>query len=286
MYTRCPSCRAEISFEPPVHADSLPDGYKHKIKCPSCGVTIGVKIPRHEVAVQPTYVPQNPNAVTPEETYEAPMVADDNIADEAVAPAKAKKKGFGRAASAFAMIWALLITGFFVVAYLASTGIIPETAILGGIAQYDAITPIIALFQPGYIAEAWASEGVGANLLWLFVPSMTLLFAFIHFIVSFSCLCAGKYSKGYNVIWTLILFAGTALSLLYPAMYLITTGALAELTLTAGEAILALLKGFVEEGMWIALIVAPALGFVAFLTSLCSLGVKNPNKQRRSKSVE
>ena len=44
MYTRCPSCRAEISFEPPANMESLPDGYKHRIKCPSCGVTIGVKI--------------------------------------------------------------------------------------------------------------------------------------------------------------------------------------------------------------------------------------------------
>ncbi len=286
MYTRCPSCRAEISFEPPVHADSLPDGYKHKIKCPSCGVTIGVKIPRHEVAVQPTYVPQNPDAVTPEETYDAPMVADDNVADETVAPAKAKKKGFGRAASAFAMIWALLLTGFFVVAYLSSTGVIPEVAFLSGIAQYDAITPIIALFQPGYIAEAWATEGVGANLLWLYVPSMTLVFAFIHFIVSFSCLCAGKYSKGYNVIWTLIIFAGTALSLLYPAMFIITSGAFAELDVAAADALAQNIMALVDNGAWIALIVAPALGFISFLTALCSLGVKNPNKQRRSKSVE
>ena len=278
MYTRCPSCRAEISFEPPVHADSLPDGYKHKIKCPSCGVTIGVKIPRHEVAVQPTYVPQNPNAVSPEETYEAPMVADDNIADEAAAPAKAKKKGFGRAASAFAMIWSLLLTAALVLGYLVNTEIIKVDFLLG-LAMFDPISPVMLLIE-----DAARFDAVG----WIIslIPTVTLLFAFIQFVVSFSCLCAGKYSKGYNIIWTLILFAGTALSLLYPAMYLITTGALAELNLTAGEAILTLLKGFVEEGMWIALIAAPALGFVAFLTSLCSLGVKNPNKQRRSKSVE
>jgi hypothetical protein len=62
MYTRCPSCRAEISFEPPVNATSLPDGYKHKIKCPSCGVTIAVKIPRLENTVQPVVVPQAPVA--------------------------------------------------------------------------------------------------------------------------------------------------------------------------------------------------------------------------------
>ncbi len=44
MYTRCPSCRSEISFDPPANKDSLPENYRHRIKCPSCGVTIGVKI--------------------------------------------------------------------------------------------------------------------------------------------------------------------------------------------------------------------------------------------------
>ena len=61
MYTRCPSCRAEICFEPPANAANLPDGYKHRIKCPSCGVTIGVKLPNRDAiaSVQPTFTPAN-----------------------------------------------------------------------------------------------------------------------------------------------------------------------------------------------------------------------------------
>ena len=281
MYTRCPSCRAEISFEPPVHADSLPDGYKHKIKCPSCGVTIGVKIPRHEVAVQPTYVPQNPNAVQPEETYNAPVEAvDNNVYEEAPAKTKTKtkKKGFGRAASAFAMIWSLLLLGFFVVAYLVTKEIIPTHEILAGIGQYDAISILIGFCEPGYFAEVW--ESAGASTIWYLGPVATMILALIHFIVSFSCLCAGKYSKGYNVVWTLLIFGGAALSLLYPALFLITTGATTELGVSGADILLDTLKLFVEQDAWLALITVPALGFIAFLTALCSLRVKNPNKIR------
>lgn len=281
MYTRCPSCRAEISFEPPVHADSLPDGYKHKIKCPSCGVTIGVKIPRHEVAVQPTYVPQNPNAVAPEENYNAPIYAEDTPATESVAPAKAKKKGFGRAASAFAMIWSLLLLGFFVVAYLVTKEIIPAHEIIAGLSQYDAISYIIELCKPDMFKLQW--DLLGADMIWSFIPAVTMLLAFIQFIVSFSCLCAGKYSKAYNVIWTLLIFAGAALSLLYPALMSVTA-----LDLPFADTLKEFFVGeasFVKQGAWIALIAAPALGFIAFLTSLCSLGVKNPNKQPKGEEI-
>ena len=271
MYTRCPSCRAEISFEPPVHADSLPDGYKHKIKCPSCGVTIGVKIPRHEVAVQPTFVPQNPNAVVPEENYNAPIYAEDTPAtDDVAAPAKAKKKGFGRAASAFAMIWALLFVGFFVVAYLVTNGTIPAHAVIGNLSRFDVISRVIELCGDGVFKAEWAEDGV--NMLWTLVPAMTMLLTFIQFIVSFSCLCAGKYSKAYNVIWTLLIFAGAVLSLILPV-------------LTEGEEFKAFFTGLVDAGAWIELIGAVALGFIAFLTALCSLGVKNPNKQPKGEEI-
>lgn len=285
MYTRCPSCRAEISFEPPVNATSLPDGYKHKIKCPSCGVTIAVKIPRLENTVQPVVEPQAPVApVAPVETND---VATNNYTEEytndtatemSVAP-KAKKQRFGGAANTFAMIWSLLLTGFFVVAFLYTLGTIPAMPILEGIQQYDAISTVIAFCQPGYFAEAWASAG--PNLLWYFVPVITLLFAFIQFIVSFSCLCAGKYSKGYNAIWTLLIFTGTALSLVYPIMFLITSGLTTELDVAAADALVQNIMTYVENGAWIALIVAPALGFISFLTALCSLGVKNPNKRSK-----
>lgn len=46
MFTRCPSCKSEISFEPPENYEFLPDGYRHRLQCPNCGIAIGVRIPK------------------------------------------------------------------------------------------------------------------------------------------------------------------------------------------------------------------------------------------------
>ena len=46
MFTRCPSCKNEISFEPPENYEFLPDGYRHRLQCPNCGIAIGVRIPK------------------------------------------------------------------------------------------------------------------------------------------------------------------------------------------------------------------------------------------------
>ena len=75
MYTRCPSCRAEICFQVPDNAANLPDGYKHKIKCPNCGVKIAVRLPNRDAiaAPQPTFMPQNPNAFPAEPVHTAPV---------------------------------------------------------------------------------------------------------------------------------------------------------------------------------------------------------------------
>ena len=46
MFTRCPSCKSEISFEPPENFEFLPNGYRHRLQCPNCGIAIGVSIPK------------------------------------------------------------------------------------------------------------------------------------------------------------------------------------------------------------------------------------------------
>lgn len=115
MYTRCPSCRAEICFQPPANAANLPDGYKHRIKCPNCGVTIGVKLPgRDAIAqVQPTFAPQNQGAYSPEPVYNA-GIAETVPADAAAAKsssraaAKAQKKT-GRSRNVMIFIFAALL---------------------------------------------------------------------------------------------------------------------------------------------------------------------------------
>ena len=74
------------------------------------------------------------------------------------------------------------------------------------------------------------------------------------------------------MIWTLLIFAGAVLSLLLPV-------------LTEGEEFKALFTGLVERGEWLALTAVAGLGFIAFLTALCSLGVKNPNKQPKGEEI-
>ena len=126
MYTRCPSCRAEICFQPPANAANLPDGYKHRIKCPSCGVTIGVKLPNRDAIaqVQPTFTPANPNAYASEPIYNAgtaaAVPADDKQAKrEARALAKTQKKS-GRSRNAMIFIFAALLVVCSVLGYFFS----------------------------------------------------------------------------------------------------------------------------------------------------------------------
>ncbi|HBW06002.1 MAG TPA: hypothetical protein DEF02_05510, partial [Clostridiales bacterium] len=91
MYTRCPSCRAEISFEPPANMESLPDGYKHRIKCPSCGVTIGVKI--NKIDTTPATLVQQAPAYTQPQTNFEPVYANEEAAAVPQSKVKAKHSG-------------------------------------------------------------------------------------------------------------------------------------------------------------------------------------------------
>lgn len=111
MYTRCPSCRAEISFQPPANAANLPDGYKHRVRCPNCGVTIGVKLPNRDALaqVQPTFAPQNPNAHIAEPVYNAGIAETvPATASEARAARNAGMKS-GRSRNVMIFIFAALL---------------------------------------------------------------------------------------------------------------------------------------------------------------------------------
>lgn len=111
MYTKCPSCRAEISFQPPANAANLPDGYKHRVRCPNCGVTIGVKLPNRDALaqVQPTFAPQNPNAHIAEPVYNAGIAETvPATASEARAARNAGMKS-GRSRNVMIFIFAALL---------------------------------------------------------------------------------------------------------------------------------------------------------------------------------
>lgn len=266
MYTRCPSCRAEISFEPPVNAASLPDGYKHKIKCPSCGVTIGVKIPRLDSAVQPTFTPQNPNAVSSEPVFNATPAET----AEAPAKAKAKKAPYGRAANIFVLLFSAALAVVLGFAYLVNTGSL-KVDFLSGLAAFDPITPLLL------IIEGAADMEIIAIILAL-LPTITLALAVINAIVAIICCAVGTYSRVYNLIWGLLLLAGgvaclfqsTFMFMAYPELLAELAGGYTPSTL---ELFMLPVFEIIESGLYVAFAV-PGLGILSFLTSLFSLGVR------------
>lgn len=221
MYTRCPSCRAEISFEPPANIDSLPDGYKHRIKCPSCGVTIGVKIPKVDASatLHPQYQPQYNNApynqpymggYAPQPRYAAPPIAQQN---EIAKPQK--KAGTGR--NVMMMLFSLIFIAFSVVAYLITKGTIQNSESmtwLNHIWVFNGIYVWEKIFTDIEFLKSLLSD---FGIIWLLAniaPIFLFTFSGINFIVAFISACGKKYSRAFNFIWSLIIVA-SALFIVY-----------------------------------------------------------------------
>ncbi len=145
MYTRCPNCKTELNFKAPDNAAYLPDGYRHRIICPCCGIKIGVRIPKpHIIAraievpmAQPVIVEQPPvaepqYAITPiVEEEPAEVVAIEELVDEqptqmaAMAeehslyePMVIEKKKSGLQRNIFMMILSLIIIGLNIASYV------------------------------------------------------------------------------------------------------------------------------------------------------------------------
>lgn len=218
MYTRCPSCRAEISFEPPANIDSLPDGYKHRIKCPSCGVTIGVKIPKVDASatLHPQYQPQYNNApynqpymggYAPQPRYAAPPIAQQN---EIAKPQK--KAGTGR--NVMMMLFSLIFIALSVVAYLITKGTIqiPDSMNwLNGIGVFNGIGVWEMLIKETEALKIIMSDGGIIFLLYTIAPIFLFTFSGINFIVAFISACGKKYSRAFNLIWSFIIMASALL---------------------------------------------------------------------------
>lgn len=193
MYTRCPACRSEISFEAPANAGALPEGYKHRIKCPNCGVTIGVKI--HQIDAEATYT-------KPQPVEEEPIAAQ-----EAVVP---KKSGLGR--NIVMMIISLLFVALNVVGYLIAKGTIHlgDTGWALGFTAFNGIGTIEALIS-GVVLP---SDTVG--ILGIALPVALFGLACINFLVAFISACGKKYGRAHNVVFGVLIFAVAVLMLLYP----------------------------------------------------------------------
>lgn len=218
MYTRCPSCRAQISFELPQSADSFPEGYKHKIKCPSCGVTIGVKIPRVDstATVQPTYTPANPAATTFEPTYQAAAPVPETRSEarqDAKAAKKADKKS-GLVRNICMMIFSLIFVALSVVGYLIAKGTLAVPEWAGSIASFNGIGFIEQL-----IKDFEAVKGLDVKLLVAAIlPTALFLLAGVDFIVALISCIGKKYGRAWNLVASILIAALAVFILLGPVI--------------------------------------------------------------------
>lgn len=263
MYTRCPSCRAEISFEPPANMESLPDGYKHRIKCPSCGVTIGVKI--NKIDTTPATLVQQAPAYTQPQTNFEPVYANEEAAAVPQTKVKAKHSGIGR--NVTMMIMSLILIGVQVFAFLLEKGKITiknvdlflfqgtsEGALYrSGISLWNLLIQDFGQFKG--LFEGHVVQGILA-----IVPMILVTLAGINFIVALVSACGKKYGRAYNLIMSILLTACSVLILFYPFfMYKALYGELDMLKY---------FQGVIDEKAYM-LIVSAALGVLQLILGLC-----------------
>lgn len=250
MYTRCPSCRAEISFEPPANMESLPDGYKHRIKCPSCGVTIGVKI--NKIDTTPATLVQQAPAYTQPQTNFEPVYANEEAAAVPQPKVKAKHSGIGR--NVTMMIMSLLFVALSVVGYLVNAGTIKTD--LFGISWFDGISYWNMLIQDADAFSLLFSDVLGGIL--TIIPMILFTLAGINFVVAFVSACGKKYGRAYNLVMSVILAGLSVFMVFYPFICFHTEG----------EEFLPYLLGIVEEQEF-ALFVSAGLGLLQLILGLC-----------------
>ena len=286
MYTRCPSCRAEISFEPPANMESLPDGYKHRIKCPSCGVTIGVKI--NKIDTTPATVVQQAPAYTQPQTNFEPVYTNAN--EEAVPQKKVKAKHSGVGRNITMMIMSLLFIALSVVGYLVNTDVIKIEDGLYGIGFFDGISAWDLLIQnPSAFAGLFSDVVLGIITI---IPMVVFTLAGVNFIVALVSACGKKYGRAYNLIMSIVLAAGAIVIMFVPMLYAQDTNHLNYLlqqqcgiikmsgvqenyiiytALERGEALtfMSYIKGYVIEKELYLLFVGLGLGVLQLILGLC-----------------
>ena len=281
MYTRCPSCRAEICFQPPANAANLPDGYKHRIKCPSCGVTIGVKLPNRDAiaSVQPTFTPQNPNAYSPEPIYNAgaaTVAQDDKQARrEARALANANKKT-GLSRNIAMLVFAVLLLACSVVGYFVSQGNI-DLEILGGLAFFDGVNVLKDIAANGDTYSMLFDASIANGLLTV-LPAIFFLATLLVAAIAIVSMFIKKYGRLLNLILALGLTAVSACILFAPFVaaedgMLGGTASLLYILALGEDGALSIGNYFMNliEAQFYLILVPMALGIIHIIASLVCL---------------
>ncbi len=179
-YAVCPECKQELRFERPINANELPEDYVHPIKCPNCGVTIGVDLFEGE----------------------KPVVMKT-----------------GRSRNFFMMLFSLLFVLVSVFTYLSSAGILSfiptdimvyfdSLSVFNGIGIWEGV-----ITQTDVIAGVFELDIV-YGILTVVLPLIFFTISAINLIVGLGCFIGKKYSRVYNLIAS-TLIGGSAVTLLF-----------------------------------------------------------------------
>lgn len=266
MYTRCPSCRAEISFEPPANMESLPDGYKHRIKCPSCGVTIGVKI--NKIDTQATQLVQPAPAYNQPSTFDpVGFDTEENVAADTKKKAD-KRSGVGQ--NVTMMIMSLIFIAISVVGYLVNCEKIDNE--LFGIALFDGISYWVDLFQGADGLKLFFDGGFLSGILAI-LPMILTGLAVVNFITALVSACGKKYSRAYNLISS-ILIAAVAIGMVYHNI-------LRDLLSIDGD--LSIIEYFLKaiEDQYYMIFASAGLGVLQLILGLCFLASLERDKKNK-----
>jgi len=212
MYTRCPSCRSEITFEPPANMDSLPEGYKHRIKCPCCGVTIGVKLNMPAEDTVATFQPANPFATNNEPVYNAgnAEVYNPESKEEKKAAKKDKAKRLGTVRNIFMFIFSALLIAVNALAYVGIE--IPYT---DGFAKFNGIAVFANAINDFEAFKALFTMDKIVEDIFMLLPAVLFVFAGISCLVSLLTL---KYKRAYHLIWSLLMLGAAVVIFLIPVI--------------------------------------------------------------------
>ena len=216
MYTICPSCKSELSFTLPVSKDQLPDGYKHRLKCPCCGVTIAVKVKPEKPVEQVEETKVNDQAVdnAAEQVEEQPILTEDESVEEVVeeapeeeeaveevAPAKkVKKSGAGR--NVVMLLFSLIFVAITVVGYFVEKS-------YGASVFYNGIDLFNQLSAKASVAEL-------SVIIRSLLPFVLFVIAGIQAIVAIVSLIGKKYSRAFNIVASVIIAGIALVVMLYP----------------------------------------------------------------------
>ena len=220
MFTKCPSCHTEISFDPPKNA---PAGYKHRLKCPNpnCGVTISVVIPSKQpveqtanasASSQQQYTNHAVGGAAPQQQfppqyapYPYPQAQQPAQSEETKEPEKTGRWSGSLPKSIIMLVLSLGFVLFHIIGYLVGSGIITSAA--GASFKYfNGISYLASLISNG------ASTLSGVSWLVTFVSFLSMVSFFIagiSLIMNLFLAITCGYGKGAgltNLIFAALLF--------------------------------------------------------------------------------